>query len=42
MRCYGMNDVYEKFACDYDEFGLFGWSADEKRPNHLCLCSEIC
>ena len=25
-----MNDVYEKFASDYDEFGLFGWSADEK------------
>jgi hypothetical protein len=30
MRCYGMKDVYETFACDYDEFGLFGWSADEK------------
>ena len=26
-----MKDVYENFASDYDEFGLFKWSANEKQ-----------
>ena len=26
-----MKDTYEKFAKDYDEFGLLDWSIDEKQ-----------